>query len=57
MEAWSVPAHFRLGEPTDMLIDEKVVSKPPIINVWGYVCNLNFSNAYFTTVSALVLGA
>ena len=35
VEAWSVSAHFRLGEPTDMLIDEKVVSKPPIINVWG----------------------
>ena len=40
----------------DLSIGESEVLKSPIIIVWGLMCDLNFSNASFTYVGALVIG-
>jgi hypothetical protein len=41
----------------DLSVGESGVGKSPMINVWGSMFNLSFSNVYFTNVGALVFGA
>ena len=41
----------------DLSIGESGVLKSPTFNVWGLMCDLSFSNAYFTYVGVLVFGA
>jgi hypothetical protein len=41
----------------DLSVGDSGLLKSPINNVCGSMCNLNFSNAYFTSVSALVFKA
>jgi hypothetical protein len=40
----------------DLSNSENGVLKSPTSNVWGLMCDLSFSNIYFTNVHALVFG-
>ena len=41
----------------DLPIGENGVLKSPTINVWGLMCDLNFTIVSFTNVGALTCGA